>query len=391
MWHTKLKKGLVQPIISTKTFTHIETYTRNDKLLLKFSENVSSNLDSIIAEGNSILSLNRSYQDWVANSSLSSTHRVEDKEHKIHSEDLQIYSNISNVKYQEQSNASDRQQVLFRWPVTTHNVNGISKKRNRDHAWDLIYSDGVSIDEFYQSQSIFPKKHMIKATEAARQYPLNEMIQKSWERAVSIVSNTIPPSHDDNKIKAANTDISSQLSHKKAIAISLCKEHGIFFNDFHENSDSYYCVACNKHLQYKSNKEVTDHIFGSEDEEGCCWNLIRQPQIAAAKSVMEREVTNIVDSLLHPVLMKVKQQARKDENAPSHVGQRTPFNWKDICNIWREAITNADTPNEIDSKNLRNFDKTMKVCDTSLPIPLNYDIVQIAEQKLVNRYAKSNK
>lgn len=384
-WNRRLKSGLVQPITSTKAFTkNIKKQHGTNQLLLKSSiiENLSSSLDTIIAEGNNILNLNKTYQDWIIESSMSN-----DADAKIYAEDRELYSHLSHVKYQQQSNGSDLHHNLFRWPIMMDNFNERSKKRNRDNVWNLRYSDGVSMDEFYQSQSIFPSK---RSKDAPFENPLNEMVHKSWERAISIVSNTISCTHEDETNKKDN-NISSRLLHKKATAILMCKEHGIFFNDIYVNNDSYCCAACHKRLKYKSKKEVMDHLFGSEIEEGCCWNLIRPLQSAAAKIVMEREVTNIVDSLLHPVLINAKQLVQQGENDPSRVENIGPLNWKDFCNIWRNSISTADAQGEIGPESPRNFDKTMQICDNTLPIPFNHDIVQITEQRLVKRYAKSNK
>lgn len=387
-WNKRLKSGLVQPITSTKALIkNIKTKHGTNQLVLKSSiiENLSTSLDTIIAEGNNILTLNRTYQDWVVESSMSN-----DAYAKIDAEDREIYSHLSNVKYQQQINDSDLHHNLFRWPIIVDSGNERSKKRNRDNAWNLRYSDDVSMDEFYQSQSIFPLKRIKNNSDTPIKNPLNEMVHKSWERAISIVSNTISCTHEDETNKK-DTNISSHLLHKKATAILMCKEHGIFVNDIVVNNNSYCCAACRKRLKFRSNKEVMDHLFGSEIEEGCCWNLIRPHQAAAAKTVMEREVMNIVDSLLHPLLMNTKQQVQQGENDPSRIANRGPLNWKDVCNIWRKSIATADAQGEIDPESPRNFDKTMKVCDNTLPIPFNHDIVQITEQILVKRYVKSNK
>jgi hypothetical protein len=395
-WNRKLKIGSVQPITSTKV-TQPNEQSWNTQVFLRSSivENLSSNLDTIIAEGNNILCLNKTYRDWIVRISLPPTHRNEDIVHNVHPEDRQIYPNMTHVKYQQQRFVSDQMQEhtnhhLFQWPIAIDDVNGNYKKRNRDHAWDLIYSDDINIDEFYKMQSAGLKKRSIKNLEAQIQNPQSELVHKSWERAVNIMSNTITPNREDDTSKK-DTDIMNNLLHKRSLAVSKCKEHGIFFNDIHVNNNSYFCDACKKRMKYSLNKEVIDHLFGSENKEGCCWNIIKTRQATAAKMVMEREVMNIIDSLLHPLLMKIKQQAQNDEHDLTRVAQRAPLNWKDVCNLWRETITAADPQRDIASENLRSFDMTMKVCDSCLPIPLNHDIVQITEQKLVNRYIDSKK
>lgn len=370
----------------------------------------------------------------------------------VHIEDVVLYSNMNHVKYVnlyeecnlKRSRTNKAPAVLFLWPVDCDDLEEREiegAKSNVDHEWEHYFGDGLDEIDFrrYRSRKrkfsdlmgdMVHKKSLKKEGERE----LQDLIQRSWDKAVHIASNVFDTStsagigenssqnnnplnenKSGNDCKEASTDRLIQ-----AQAVLRCKELGIEFDPIYitEHDPYYTCQICNKRLRFHSREKVIVHLFGSITDRGCCWNRIRQEQERIAQKVLENEALNIIDNLLHIVFKSLKQRNDQDKDR-----QDDPMNWLDVCNSIIETLEKAthvqqfmknennfamqlfSSPERVahyngsygDVNKSGNLGKSMQVVERSelqtiqidqdlLPFVLNKDIMQIVLSRLIGRY-----
>ena len=470
---------------------HMTTRSRNFRHLVK---EMNAHLDHIIATGNQILidahignnwikRLNKISQDTRTTRMHGKSGSVQMKlqlggQHnvKIHAEDTLLYSQLKNVKFfglddarKDAMKANVQRELyssLFRWPADYNDIIacGTEPKDSAsvDQEFERYYGDGVDEQDFHTRR--FRKRKITEISSSSYRtctatgeantldesfsVVLQDMIRRSWDKAMHIASNTleIRTRKDDGKNvnldgntgdlndKPSSDDFEDDSSDRsiQAKAVLKCKQLQIEFDPIYVPDDDpfYICQCCNKRIRYHSNERIISHLYGSIQERGCCWKVIRAKQELVVKNILEQEAMNIVENLLQITFKTIKQ---KLENRNKKL--RVPvMNWVDICDAMMTTLNMASTCNiqmedsiefeklqkeqaaqiekqqnqsvtnmDIETPGLsNNWSKmmdvktskgrpggavdTIQVDPNLLPCPLNRDVMKVALSRMIQRY-----
>lgn len=406
---------------------------------------ISANLDHIVALGNDIILAAHRRNAWVGTSIPAQKSRKSgssggrSKSRTIHAEDRVLYSRLRSVIYMNEdatfNRTAETATPFFQWPIDFAKYSSMEQKRvevengqetkpissDVDKEWEHFYGDGIDSQKFLQRRSRKrPRAETVEAHSGTcgrapgSMMELQGFIQRAWDKAVHIASNTIEinPTATTVSTTSSNSDedegstlgdgirhASDQISTKEhggipdrprlgqAKAVLRCKNLGIQFQPvcISDNDPYYSCQSCNKRIRYVSRDKVMEHLFGSRDTRACCENLIQEKEKEIVQGIIEKETMHILDNLLHIVFKKAKEHnAQKDK--------RTRSNWLDVCKSITDALddpTNACMGNKDDGESKDDV-KTFQFSPDILPFPLSKDLVKVALSRLIERYSDNS-
>ncbi len=223
--------------------------------------------------------------------------------------------------------------------------------------------------------------------------------------------------HDDSDTDSIEKlkQMSNRISSNQIQSIMKCKSLGISFDPikvFDKDGTQFYkCQCCHQDLEFISNEDVYQHLFGSNGNIGCCWKKIKLKHYDIMKSLLEREGIHIIDGLLHIILkhgmkrMRTKHksyqenQSKNDDHNQRRKRQNHGMNWVDILTFMRkeldESIDECDDDKATSTcTNNSNRDgemfRTLKVKKDVLPITLNDDVLNKVISRVIDRYGIGN-
>ncbi len=305
-------------------------------------------------------------------------------------------------------------------------------KRNDDiDYWDLEYGDGIN-----ESNNSNTNSSSSNYKESEHRAVLEEMITTAWNRAVHASSTAISPlentddsvcsskqssnvesnvakdKNEDDEKRNANVDgfnhnndkndhdtvntedndsnesnvkekiekAMKRISSNQVRAVMKCKALNISFEPIQVSSDdknelSYRCQSCGNILKYTSREGVMNHLFGSNQSDGCCWKLINAKHREIIKDILQRQSVQLIDGLTHIIFTNAIQ--KKKENPDSG-----PFDWIDVMNFVESELKKSIS--EV-GQNCMN-EGTLKVHPNILPIPMNTGIFELVLKRLIDRY-----
>lgn len=374
----------------------------------------------------------------------------------VHIEDAVLYSNLNHVKYVnlyngynlERSRTKRTPAVLFQWPVDYDDLekrevdeNACEKSNNVDQEWENYFGDGLDEIDFRRFRSRKRKFSDLGSSSSCNRLEkegereIQDLIQRSWDKAVHIASNvfdtniTTNVGENSSTNDKQNSEKESGSEHKEAItdrlvqaqAVLRCKELGIEFDSIYipKNDPYYTCQVCKKRIRFHSNETIIIHLFGSVTERGCCWNRIRQEQERITQRVLENEAWNIIDNLLQVIFKSLKQRNDEQKDAAED-----PMNWLDVCNSMIETLEKATNVRQLmaresdqarqmlgpqeylmhsggsNSVQINSTDnlgnkmqqvtqselQTIQIDQDLLPFVMNKDIMQLVLSRLICRY-----
>ena len=501
----------------TSLNAHATSKTRNEPGYISSTgkihlvKEMHSHLDHIIATGNQILTDAHIGNNWIKRSNkiprdtdtrTSSSHgkssggSVQMKlqrgcQHnvKIHAEDTLLYSQLKNVKFfglddarKDAMKANVQRELyssLFRWPADYNDIvaRGTEPKVEAskldedaasvdvDQEFERYYGDGVDEQDFHTRRSRKRKITEISSSsyrtctgeaetmDESFSVVLQDMIRRSWDKAMHIASNTLEirtrkdggkntnldgniGDLDDGPSPSPSSDDFEEDSSDRSIqakAVLKCKQLQIEFDPIYVPDDDpfYTCQCCNKRTRYHSNERIISHLYGSIQERGCCWNVIREKQELIVKNILEQEAMNIIENLLQITFKTIKQKLEHLKG-----NSRVPvMNWVDVCDAMMTTLNMASTCNtqmkdssELEklqkeqatqvakqqNQNVINMDMetpglsenwsnvmdmetsnkvetcgavdTIRLDSNLLPCPLNRDVMKVALSRMIQRY-----
>ena len=421
--------------------------SRHSALYKDVVREMTTNLSQIVSLGNQICIAAGRQNEWMVRSdktprpledaprsaSSSSTETGggdRNAVHKvaIHAGDRVLYSKLKSVQYIKENieetatrhEATKTPAQLFQWPIDYTEFQKRDKvewegardairtgqkpksaKSDVDRDWEYYYGDGVDAQDFSQRRSQKRKIGDISNGSApGSMMELQDFIQRAWDKAVHIASNTMAvraespqtnvaehldaPSGSLNESDDGDTQNDKTSSHRsiQAKAVLKCKQLNIEFDPIYVPDDDphYTCQSCNERMPYVSNENVMRHLFGSINEKGCCWKLVQEKQHSIAQQILEREAMNIIDNLLHVAFKQAKEEscAKDDENPQTH-----PLNWLDVCNAMMETL---NKPTNVRWSDIDHNIQTMQIDQDMLPFPLSKDVMKVVFSRLIERY-----
>ena len=169
----------------------------------------------------------------------------------------------------------------------------------------------------------------------------------------------------------------------------------------------YKCQSCNQTLIYTCNEDVYKHLYGSDERNGCCWNLIHSKHVEIIKSIIEKEGIHIIDGLLHVLFQNAANHEDKGKDKDVNGSSSSALNWVDVITLMEEELNKRSNRmsnsvssyihNSNNNGNIKirsdelsgqgeDYTKKITVHDNILPIALNRDILEVVTRHVVNRY-----
>ena len=410
------------------------------KIFRSFFNEVDDVADFIISIGNEI-SINAHKQKiWVDkyrndSSGISNADGQNKKRASItdglknilfHIEDVALYGHgLHAVNYKEPSRKKRKGTVsnnealfspcenyqIFSWPVKHCTVEEKNFKQT-DMKWNEFYSDLSFLKfhedfekDFVESRS---RKHSLLEHKRTHDYigcsirrrendpgemgksdkleneVLRDFVEKCWEISMSIASNTLEAGNQRRSIHTGKSvsDRSQQIKSVKALKALDIQIDPIVLHHEERKGKFYFCQCCHKNVDFTTRANILQHLYGSKEKEGCCWNLIKGCQEKIIKAALQNEAMKILDSLLHVLFEYIKSSQLSPENST-----RTFLRWADVNNIFsqiskktnlskerNQATGNEQTPAKIDPKSTLSY--------------LNDETVLPARGRLFRRYGK---
>jgi hypothetical protein len=210
-----------------------------------------------------------------------------------------------------------------------------------DDQWDeACFGDGVRLEQFYD-RSLNGKVD-----------PGRLLLLRSWERAMSIASNTIPATlslHESIEAPSMGAERSetsglgssanqplaaSQLARSprlltRSMAAKQCQ---LLQLDLGDDPNGLTCRTCA--VSFETRRRVLDHYYGDDKVRGCCWILIRRKQQQLIRRALEDEAENQSRRLVRSLSGQLQQQRQEIE----------PWDWQDVL----EALDRSLQGSEVD-------------------------------------------
>ena len=347
---------------------------------------------------------------------------------KVHAEDTVIYSKLKSVKYMNDESGQQHSQTknmadtsLFQWPMDFNEYYSLQQEQHKkkskegwietkcssdvDKEWRNYFGDGIDPQEFLQRRSRKRSHAKISSMgsdsiaqgndhKRRSKLALQEFIQRAWDKAVHIASNTIEISPVDDATRLSQNSASlmtmetqrnreeemTQRPRRQQDRYALrCKQLGIHFDPIYiDDDDPYYtCQSCKKRIKFVSNEKVMEHLFGSSETKACCRGLIEKKEEDILYGSVEKEAMNLIDNLLHIVFKKFKGVGLQEDKT---------INWINICDAMKETLSDPSNVSNISEGSKRAGEETFQAQPNMSPFPLNEDLIKVAVSRLIERY-----
>lgn len=349
----------------------------------------------------------------------------------FHAEDVALYSHgLRAVNYEEiniQKKSRKKRKVIvsnneplfspcayyqiFSWPIKHCTIEEKNFKQT-DRKWNEFYSDLSFLKfhddfekDFVESRS---RKHSLLEHKRTHDYigcsirrrendhgemgksdkleneVLRDFVEHCWGISMSIASNTLEAGNQRRSIHTGKSvsDRSQQIKSVKALKALDIQIDPIVLHHEERKGKFYFCQCCHKNVDFTTRANILQHLYGSKESQGCCWNLIKGCQEKIIKAALQNEAMKILDSLLHVLFGYIRSSQLSPENST-----RTFLRWADVNNIFiqiskktnlskerNQATGNEQTPSKIDPKSTLSY--------------LNDEAVLPARGRLFRRYGK---
>lgn len=350
--------------------------TQNEGSEKNLSEEQKVNLSTAL-EHLAVVGSHFRMEDWRQEEYAKHKKEDDNDDDEVHAEDCRIYGEIQ-------------------WPNKRRKV----VAARQDKEWNVEHGDDINPLIFAQTkltgQRLPPEEisklaametHSTENVTVAPQDATRALLLRCWERAMTAASSTVGIGHRKRHLtrrKACPEMDWAPPDMTRAGAQDKCRAMGIELPQDDDNG-IVACPCCS--IEFESKEKLKDHFYGDDSVEGggCCWLEIRKRQQAMIERILEAEVGNQVENLIS-LFFEGQQAAVETDDAK-------PRDWEFVLATLKRKI-----PDFIHTKILGGFKgkrpKNSEACQTVLvdkerpPLVFNAQVYRMAENKVLQRYAK---
>jgi hypothetical protein len=336
----------------------------------------------------------------------------------VHAEDVRIYGNGRTGKVRP----SHRGFSMNDWPSSSTETN--DDEKYIDSEWNVEHGDSIpqplfNLARLSQEYPTEEQQQMLDTVPASMKsiqttdISLNEravpraLIQRCWERAVHVASNSMFASVSKNSTAILPTPairIHEPLEYTELSQTEKkCQSLGIAI----EGIDERKCPQCTR--IFSTPTSLALHYYGNQTSEGCCQTLVRRKRLEAVDKLLQHHVETQIDHILDIVTTSAAagvataavdnqnedDTQEKDATLPKpppqqqRQQQQQLFLWTDVFRFLKGAVDDATV---IQAPAVETKHPVLETLQTNQedgmnPLVLNPMIIDVLNRRLIDRYA----
>ena len=355
-----------------------------------------------------------------------------------HAEDLRIYGKRHNSHLPP-----------FMFTPKTKQSEKQKERRSDDSEWNFEHGDSIppilfrmarlsdeypseeQLSRFHDPTAILSKSFTSTDITLEEQDVPRALIEKCWERAVHIASNTMvapvaaasksmteveipsgPATFRQQPSSSMPFDSNTPLS--REICREKCESLGVDIESLRaklkptDAVSETTCPRCTR--SFSTTDELLNHFYGTTHTIGCCRALIRPRHLALIRNLLQAYTESQTDQLGVVLLSQEATDGQKGDSEQNNKQQREQYDWRDVRRSMEYAVENSTLiPNESSSsdprtdarhpvqesmdipsgKSISNDDEEEEATNSqaALPLMLNPMVLEAANRRLIDRYA----